>query len=374
MAHIQGPFSRKNGDTFYEVRYRDPDGRHRTERHARHHDAKLRKTELENGLATGNWIDPRRSAVTLATWVVEWRASVVDLRPSTLARLDVTVRQQVLPAFGARRLAAISNADVRAWVAELSTRRSPSTVRKAAFALRRILAAAVADRRLSFNPAEAVPLPGEHIGDQRFLDQAQIASLADSIEPRYRALVLVAAYGGLRFGELAALRRKRVDLLRGRVAVAETLVDVGGRLTFGPPKTKAGSRKVPLPRRVAAELATHLDRYTDPVAGALVFTGAAGAPLRRTNFRRRVWEPAVLAADLAPLTVHELRHTFVSLWVAAGANAKEVSVRAGHSSVAFTLDKYGHLYGDRDDDLADQLDALLEASAPGTSAEVVSLR
>jgi integrase len=83
--------------------------------------------------------------------------------------------------------------------------------------------------------------------------------------------------------------------------------------------------------------------------------------------------PAVRAAGLDGLTVHELRHTFVSLWVAAGANVKEVSVRAGHSSVAFTLDRYGHLYDDRDDAISDRLDALLGAAGPERKAEVRAL-
>jgi integrase len=60
------------------------------------------------------------------------------------------------------------------------------------------------------------------------------------------------------------------------------------------------------------------------------------------------------------LKVYELRHTFVALWVDAGAGVKEVSVRAGHSSVAFTLDHYGHLYEDQSDALADRLDDLLD--------------
>ncbi|MGH8934383.1 MAG: tyrosine-type recombinase/integrase, partial [Egibacteraceae bacterium] len=98
-----------------------------------------------------------------------------------------------------------------------------------------------------------------------------------------------------------------------------------------------------------------MQEHVGPEADALVFTNTGG-PLRRAGFRRNWWQPAVRKADLAPLSFHELRHTFVSLWIAAGANAKEVSMRAGHSSVAFTLDRYGHLYQDQDDAIADRLD------------------
>jgi integrase len=72
----------------------------------------------------------------------------------------------------------------------------------------------------------------------------------------------------------------------------------------------------------------------------------------------KVWLPAVRAAGLAPLRPHDLRHTAVALWIAAGANPKEVNMRAGHTSVAFTLDRYGHLFPGHDDELRDRLDAM----------------
>jgi integrase len=302
-------------------------------------------------------------------------ATKVDLRPSSLARLDATVRHHVLPAFGHLPLAELGNAEVRAWVARMrSDGLSASSVRKAHFALHQMMSAAVADRRLAYDPTHDVPLPAEQHGEPRFLSTEEVGTLADAIAPHLRALVLVAAYGGLRFGELAALRRRRIDLLRGRVQVAENLVDLGGTLSFGEPKTKNGRRTVPLPRRVVSELGAHLATYTGPEADALVFRSTTGQPLRRAGFRRDWWLPAVAAAGLDGLRFHDLRHTFVSLWVAAGAHAKEVSVRAGHSSVAFTLDRYGHLYEDADDRLSDRLDALLDAAQPPREGAVVGLR
>ena len=118
------------------------------------------------------------------------------------------------------------------------------------------------------------------------------------------------------------------------------------------------------------ELDVHLAHYVAPDADALVFTGPKGAPLRRAGFRRSWWKPATRAAGLDRLKVHELRHTFVALRVDAGANIREVSVRAGHSSVAFTLDNYGHLYEDRSDALADHLDVLLSESVSDSAAHM----
>jgi hypothetical protein len=125
---------------------------------------------------------------------------------------------------------------------------------------------------------------------------------------------------------------------------------------MGPPKTRAGRRIVTLPREVVEELAEHLGPVGD--ADAHVFTADKGGVLRPSNFRVKVWLPAIRAAGLAPLRPHDLRHTAVALWIAAGANPKEVSVRAGHASIAFTLDRYGHLFSSHDDELRDRLDAM----------------
>ena len=93
--------------------------------------------------------------------------------------------------------------------------------------------------------------------------------------------------------------------------------------------------------------------------------------LRPSNFRVKVWLPAIGAAGLAPLRPHDLRHTAVALWIAAGANPKEVSVRAGHTSVAFTLDRYGHLFPGHDDELRDRLDAMHVEGLKGTAGGVL---
>jgi integrase len=195
----------------------------------------------------------------------------------------------------------------------------------------------------------------------RFLTPGEIVDLADAIKPSYRALVLVGAYGGLRIGELAGLRPERVDLLRGTVTVAEVVTEVRGTLFFGPPKTRAARRTVGLPLFVVRELEAHL-------AGAVptghVFMAPGGGPLRVTGFRARFWVPATKAAGLKGLRIHDLRHTAVALWIAAGASPKEVAVRAGHTSVSFTLDRYGHLYPEADTTLRDRLEAMHAAVRP----------
>ena len=186
--------------------------------------------------------------------------------------------------------------------------------------------------------------------------------MAAAIDPRYKAAVLLAAYGGLRAGELFGLRAKRVDPLRRTVTIAETLVDVGGHPYFGPPKTRAGHRTIPLPRVAAEPLAEHLVTYGRK-PDDLVFTAPEGGPVQLNVWRRRFWAPAVRGAGLAHLRPHDLRHTAVALWIAAGANPKEAATRAGHTSVSFTLDRYGHLFPGSEQRLNDALDLLADGAS-----------
>ena len=370
MATIQKRV--RNGRITYRVRYRDPAGGQRSKVFARKADAQRFLNETETAKTRGTWTDPVLGRVLFRDWLGEWWATTTNLRASTRARDDSLLRRFALPRFGAASLAAISQRDVRAWVAELSARGlAPATVQKAYQLLGKVMGAAVDAGMLAQSPCRRVPLPKVEREEMRFLTPAEVATLADAIDPRYRALVLVGAYGGLRIGELAGLRRSRVDLLRGTVTVGEIVVEVRGVLHVGPPKTRASLRTVGLPRFVVEELAAHLAGPGDPEA--FVFTAPEGGRLRVNAFRARAWRRAVLAAGLDGLRIHDLRHTAVALWIAAGANPKEVSVRAGHSSVSFTLDRYGHLYPEADAALRDRLDALYGSAQPRPTSQVVRL-
>jgi integrase len=150
--------------------------------------------------------------------------------------------------------------------------------------------------------------------------------------------VFVGAYGGLRMGELAGLRQSRVDLRAGAVAMVEALTEVKGKLIAGRPKTRASRRTVGLPPFVVRKLEAHLAAAERP--GSHVFTPWWG-PLRVPGFRACFWVPATKAAGLQGLRIHDLRHTAVARWIAAGATPKG-SPCGGPTSVSFTLDRYGH--------------------------------
>src|SRR6266545_4525014 len=330
----------RNGKVSYRARYRDPGGRQRNKTFRRKVDAEKYLALIEAAKLRGTWTDPAHGKVTLAEWLGVWWGSAADLRPSTKARDHAYLDSLVLPRFGTTPLAAITQPDVQAWVTDLVARGFASaTVVKAYQLLGRTLTAAVNADMIARSPCRAVRLPKIEREEMRFLTPAEVARLADAIGPRYRALLLL-----------------------GTVDIAEIVVEVRGQLYTGPPKTRAGRRTVGLPQAVVEELAAHMGPAG--LADAHVFTAEKGGVLRTSNFRVKVWLPAVRAAGLTPLRPHDLRHTAVALWIAAGANPKEVSVRAGHTSVSFTMDRYGHLFPGQDAELRDRLDAMHAAGLP----------
>jgi integrase len=166
---------------------------------------------------------------------------------------------------------------------------------------------------------------------------------------------------GLRQGECFGLTVDRVDFLRRHVRVDRQLVSVRGETPeFGPPKSRASYRTVPMPDLVAVTLSDHLARYRAGRVG-LVFSNRAGDPLRRSNFGD-MWRRAVTAAGLpAWATFHDLRHFYASLLIARGCSVKTVQRRLGHQSATETLDTYGHLWPDSDDETRSAVDHVLSA-------------
>jgi integrase len=168
----------------------------------------------------------------------------------------------------------------------------------------------------------------ERYDERPILTLEQVRQLADAIAPRYRAMVLVAVWTGLRYGEAAALCRRNISLDPGTIRVERQLQELSDSTTlFGPPKTAAGTRTVAIPPHVVIEIAAHLDRYVLDSQDAFVFTSAEGALLRRSNFNRRVWRPACSELGLSEFRFHDLRHTGNTLAASTGASTKELMVR-----------------------------------------------
>jgi integrase len=347
-----------DGSRAYLVRYRTSDGEQRSKQFKRRRDADAFANVVEVDRQQGSLIDPRLGRITVAEWWDRWWPTVTNLRPSTRARDEQYFRTHALTAFGATPLGKLDRTTLRAWVADLGSPKgsnlAPATIHRVVQVLNKCVNAAYEDRLIPHNPVAKLPLPRIERHEMRFLDTDGLWSLAEHFDPRYRAFVLLGGFGGLRLGEMLALRWRRVDLLRRRIQVSETLVDIGGHLSFGPPKTRAAVRAVPLPTFVCDELSVLAHPGVDP--DTLVFRSPDGLPIRATLFRRRFWNPAVTAAGLAPLRIHDLRHTAVSLWISEGANPKQVAAMAGHTSVSVVLDRYGHLYPQHEDALMQRLE------------------
>jgi integrase len=205
-----------------------------------------------------------------------------------------------------------------------------------------------------------VKLPREVERDRRYCTHQQVHRLAREAGPD-GIVILFLAYTGVRFGEMAALRVRRLDLTRRRAEIAEAVTSVNGELVWGTPKGHA-RRWVSVPRFVADQLPPLV---ADKEPDDLVFRARQGGVLRAGNFRRDVFSPAACRAGLAGLTPHALRHTAASLAIASGANVKVVQQMLGHKTATMTLDLYGHLFSDQLDDIADRLD---QAAREGESA------
>jgi integrase len=360
----------RTGKIVWRVYYRDPDGRQRNKSFDRKRDAERYLTTVESAKLTGNYVDPVLGRVTVGDWSKRWLAGLAHLKPSTRERYAGIVREHIDPKWSRVRLADVSHADVQTWVTRLAATRSPATVRKVHRVLSLILALAVRDGRLARNPAAGVNLPRVVKGEHRYLTHAQVEQLAEACGP-YRLVVLALAYTGLRWGEMAALRVGRVDFLRRRALVAESVTLVKGVQTWGTPKGHE-RREVPIPRSLVAELAEHVQgKGSDD----LVFPGVRGGPLRAQVFQRAVLTDAARALGVPGLHPHELRHAAASLAIASAADVKVVQQMLGHKSATMTLDLYGHLFGDRLDDVADRMDAARAAAVSHLfpTAEIVDL-
>ena len=233
----------------------------------------------------------------------------------------------------------ITEAHVRRWRRQLlDGGASQSSVAKAYRLLKAIMNTAVDDGIIRRNPCRVRGASQDHSPERSVLTLREMVGLANVIDHRYEALILLAVFGSLRWGELSALRRRDIDLAGGVLKVERSLTELpGGGYHFGPPKSAAGQRTIAVPAAIMPKLKNHLDKYTAPEPDALVFTTPRGTPLRHNNFRRRQWLPALTAANLTGIHFHDLRHTGNALTAGTGATLRELMDRMGHSSTRAAL-------------------------------------
>lgn len=375
-----------DGRTSYQAKLPSPGRPRRTivKTFSRRRDAERWMTAQAAAINDGSFIDPRHTAQPLSDLIATWeRTHLAKLAPKTRERYESVTRTYVNPAFGSTQLGQLSRADFKEWFAALAGERrpsgaprySPGTLRKVQVVISSILSEGVELGLLRDNPAARLRLPSPPRTEMTILTAEEIDALAAAI-PRSsdRLAIYLAAYGGLRAGELWALQRRDIDTLHRRLHVRRALKDIRGHLEFGETKTSGSRRSVSLPSFLLAMLSEHLDAMPANL-DALLFLSPGGGGTRRAGdggavrhglFVRRIFKPAVktaLPAEKHSLRFHDLRHTCASLLIAAGAHPKLIQARLGHSSITTTLDRYGHLFPSVEEALADALDVTFEAAA-----------
>jgi integrase len=296
-----------------------------------------------------------------SAWLTGAQAGVVRTRsgepykPSAIRSYEAALRLYVLPDFSGARLSEVRRRDVQDLAERLLAQGlDPSTVRNALMPLRAIYRRAMARGEVGTNPTNGLELPAPRGKRERVANPAEAAALIAALDEPDRAIWATAMYAGLRRGELLALRWEDIDLDARTLAVLRAY-DITAR-QFIEPKSAAGLRVVPLAEILRGQLLSH--RVLTGARTGLVFARTDGSPISYWTLidrARRRWK----AAGLAPIGLHECRHNCASLMIAAGVNAKTLSVYMGHAGVAITLDRYGHLMPGNEAESARRLDIFL---------------
>lgn len=281
-------------------------------------------------------------------------------KPSTVQGYERDLSKHAVPELGSKRISRLQRPELQRWVDELTTPdRSPSTIRNIVAALRALIGFAELRGWVHVNPCSGLRLPAGGKARDRIASPAEAAKLIAAMRPKDKATLGLAVYVGLRLGELLALDVGAVDLDGGWIHVHRSW-DRGTK-QFIPTKSRK-PRNVPIIDKLATLLADHFVLLDHPSNG-LLFPSAnnpewptdPGILRRRTHER---WKKA----GLKPLGFHEGRHTFASIGIAAGLNAKTLSTYLGHATITITLDRYGHLMPGSEVEARAMLDAYLDDS------------
>jgi integrase len=347
----------------WQARYRAPDGLMRTgpRTYRFKRDAELFLARTEADISRDDWYDPWAGAVTVAEFGQRWLAER-HLAATTRERYEIAFRIQIVPTFGKVPISAVRDPDVRRWRADLlESGAGHAAVAKAYRLLRAIFNTAVDDGLIRRNPCRVRGAGEDQSPERPTLTIEDVLKVAHVIPERYGLLVLLATFTSLRFGELAALRRSDIDLVSGFVSVRRSQVELSnGGLLVKDPKSRAGRRRVAIPRAIRSDVQTHLDRFAQPGAEGLVFVGDRDGRLRRQNFRS-VWIKAQIDAGVTPVHFHDLRHSGNMMAAVEGATLRELMDRMGHTSPRAAM-IYQHAVQDRDQRIANAISEQIEAA------------
>lgn len=335
----------------YMVRYRTPDRRPTKKR------GFTNKREAEDWAAentvkmnSGTWRPPSAGKITVNESAKAWlTVKKTTVAPKTVtAYEDAVERIRKIGTIGNTRISDVDHEVVEEWVSALSSyvvpsgkKMSPKTVRNTFAVLSGVMKRAVRDKKIPSNPCEGIQLPKVAAAEKIILSPTEVQAMADAAGD-YSDMVRALAMAGLRWGELAGLQVQDVHLESERLHINRQITDNKGTLVHGPPKHDK-HRRVPIVEPLKAILEK---RIKGKARDELVFTTTGGGILRAGNARRDWFDQAAEVAGYPGMTPHELRHTFASVAISAGASVKALQQAMGHHSAAFTLDQYGHLFPD----------------------------
>lgn len=332
----------KSGEPRYDVRARVG---HRvvTKTFRRRRDADAYAANLEAGRLRGLVLDPREARLTVETVARRWLGSNPAKRPTTWVADDLALRVYVLPSLGERQIGSVTPGELQNVVNDWSSRIAPRTVRRHYGVLRAVFAFAVENDWIGRSPCRGIKLPSVTTTRRFSLSPQQIAAIAEAMPPAQRPIVWLGALLGLRWSEVAGLRVGRIDWAAGTLRVEEAVTrGPGGHLVHGPPKSRAGRRRLIVPMALMGILAEHVSvrGLTPADTEALLFADAADGPLSYSHWRQRVWLPACRAAGCEGAGFHDLRRANATGMVAEGVDVKVAQRRLGHADVRMTLDTY----------------------------------
>jgi integrase len=330
---------------------------------ASHSAARAWQADAASAVRRGTLRVPTR--ITLREAATRWLNGAKDgsirsrsgdpFKPSTIRSYSSALDLYVIRDLGGARLSEIRRIDLQDLADRLHARGlDGSTIRNALMPLRAIFRRAVHRGEIAVNPTVGLDLPAVRGRRDRIASAVEANALVDALPVGDRSVWAAAFYGGLRLGELRALRWEDVDLDAGVLRIERSWDPKAGPVA---PKSRAGTRVVPVPSVLASELRAHQMRSGR--RDGLVFGRTSDLPFNPSSLSTRA-KKAWSAAGMAVITLHEARHTYASLMIAAGVNAKALSTYMGHSSITITLDRYGHLMPGNEEQAAELLDAYLE--------------
>ena len=310
-------------------------------------------------IVRGAWLppaEPKAAPITLRAYTEAWLAGR-DLEQTTRDHYVQVLRDHVYPTFGDVAVAEISPAAVRTWHAGLKDRTGPTARAHAYGLLRTICNTAIADELIAANPCRVRGAgTTKRTKKIRPATLAELEELVTAMPDRYKLMTLLAAWCALRFGELAELRRRDVDVKNGVIRVRLGVTRTKGRRVVKGPKSDAGKRDVNIPPHLMPAVRAHLRDHAQVGREGLLFPAQHGGHLAPSTLYR-VFYPARDETGRPDLRFHDLRHTGAVLAAATGATLAELMARLGHSTPGAAM-RYQHAAAERDKVIAEALSQL----------------